>query len=130
MQMSAISLGHYGLLHFSRDHWTSGHLPTPIGPVDVQVDVGIDIPAHSVDHVTTTIDRIAQIHSDAQAYLRQHAPDDFARAQPLRAPSLLFHPDDSVGAFTMFYSGSHEDDQMIYGVEFKEFKPFDLTIGD
>jgi hypothetical protein len=61
--------------------------------------------------------------------LRQHAHDDFEQAQPLRAPSLLFGPDDPVGAFTIFYSGANEEDQMIYGVKFRDFKPFDLTIG-
>lgn len=103
---------------------------TAIGTVDVQVDTDEHLPASFGEQVIATLDRISHIHAEAQAYLRQEAPEDFARAAPLRAPSLHFYPADPAGTFTLFYSGADEDDVTCYGVDFRGFAPFDLTIGD
>ncbi len=128
--MSTISLGRYGELRFRDDYWFCEAAPTSIGAVNAQVDASEDFPPASATRIVAVLDRMEQVSADAQAYLQQHAPDDFVRAAPLRDPSLLFRPDEPAGSFAIFYSGVDEDDEMCYGVNFRKFAPFDLLIGD
>jgi hypothetical protein len=128
--VNTISLDQYGGLHFREDYWFCEAAPTLIGAVDAQVDACHDLPAASSAWIVAVLDRIEQVNADAQAYLQKHAPDDFERATPLRNPSLLFGPEAPLGAFTIFYSGADEDDEMCYGVQFEDFVPIDVTIGD
>jgi hypothetical protein len=124
--MMDIDLGQYGMLEDKGDHCLGTGLPTEIGPVDAQID-GTTLPA---SHVIAVLDRIKEIDAGARAYLDAHAPEDVQASGGLIEPSLLFRPENEAGSFTLFYSGSRKDDEMCYGVEFREFNPFDLTIGD
>ncbi len=128
--MSSLDLGRYGHLTFSRDHWLGQTVPTAIGVTVVQIDGGANLPDDMAARITAVLDQIAPIDSAARAYLSHHAPEDVERAKNLIEPSLLFGVDDARGDFTLFYSGEDEDDEMCYGVNFKSFSPFDLTIGD
>jgi hypothetical protein len=128
--MSQIALIGYGTLEFTKDSWASYSLHTPIGAVDVSVDAGVDLHAGIGTEIAGILDRITDMDRSARAYLLQHAPEDVAHAKTLCEPSLLFRVDAQPGSFTFFYSGEDPEDETCYGVEFREYSPFDLTIGD
>ena len=124
-----IDLGQYGSLDHQGDHYFGPGLRSEIGPVDAQVD-GVDIPAAMQAHIAAVLDKIKELDAEARAYLDAHAAQDVEVSGGLIEPSLLFRPEDEVGSFVLFYSGAREDDEMCYGVDFRDFRPFDLTIGD
>ena len=55
--------------------------------------------------------------------------DELSKFGVLIEPSILLSDENNEGHFTLFYTCSN-DDEIICGVEFREFEPFDLTIGD
>lgn len=121
-----IDLGHYGILEDQGDYCFGTSLPTEIGPVDVQVD-GTKF---SASDIVSVLKRMKEIDAQARGYLDAHALEDVRASGGLIEPSLFFRPEDKAGSFTIFYSGSRKDDEMCYGVDFQNFQPFDLTIGD
>ena len=128
--MNTILLGEYGALEFKADHWERWEVRTPIGLVDLQVDAGADLGSEVSDCITSVLDQFTKIDTLAREYLSEHAAEDVALARELHEPSLLFGAEESRGTFTLFYSGEDSDDDTCYGVEFRDYMPFDLTIGD
>ena len=80
--------------------------------------------------IISVLDRMAEIDINAKQYLQQHAPEDVERANGLIEPCLFFDPNETIGTFTIFYSGTNPDDEMCYGVDFDTFMPINLVIGD
>ena len=128
--MERVSLQKYGKLEFSIDGWKCWGALTEIGPVDVNVDGDIIDDQAISKAIISVLDRVAEIDTNAKQYLQQHAPEDVKSAIRLIEPSLLFDPNETLGTFTIFYSGTDPDDEMCYGVDFDRFAPINLVIGD
>jgi hypothetical protein len=138
--MRDIALGQYGRLTFEGDRWWASEVGTPVGPVGVQVvpclAARAPVDPASVDldgvasRVVAVLQRIADIDREARAYLATEAPEDVEYAGELVMPSLLVDTDEPHGSFVIFYHGSDETDEMLYGVEFQGFCPLALLIGD
>jgi hypothetical protein len=139
-----IPIAGYGVLPFRTDQWAGARwtadAPPATGPVEVVVfparPSGVLEDPGSVDvdglssRVVAMLQRIADIDSEARTYLAVNAPEDVEHAGGLIMPSLNFWSDEPCGSFTIFYHGSDEADEVLYGVEFRDFRAFDLVIGD
>ena len=125
-----IDLPPYGFLEHKGNHFHGIGLSTAIGPVDGQID-GVDFSVPDMQSkILSVLGMIQEIDSQARAYFEKHASDDVKASGGLVEPSLLFCPSDDAGTFVLFYSGSKEDDDMCYGVDFQDYAPHDLIIGD
>jgi hypothetical protein len=128
--MNELTIQNVGTLEFRNDHWECWDIPTNIGSVDLQVD------SLSIEHTTlprkiqAIFSQIELIDEKARKYLNQNVPrDELIAFGNLIEPSILLSDEDDEGHFTLFYSCSNND-EMVCGVDFNEFEPFDLTIGD
>ncbi len=121
----------YGSLKNEGDHYVGFGLSTRIGPVDAQID-GADFPVLEMQgKIRAVLGKMDEVDRQARAYLQATAShQDVQASGGLIEPSLLLGTDDAPGDFTLFYSGSREDDETCYGVVFRDFTPFDLAIGD
>ena len=125
-----IDLKNYGALQHEGDHFIGFALPTTIGPVDIQIG-GVDVSVPDMQNkILAVLNRLSAINTKARAYLQEKARQEVETSGGLVEPSLLFNANDALGNFTLFYSGTIEDDETCYGVEFRNFAPHDLTIGD
>ncbi len=128
--MEELIIENIGKLQFKEDHWECWDIPTKIGSVDLQVDSGSIERSTLLMKVQAIFNQIDLIDEKARKYLAQKVPpDELNTFGDLIEPSILFSNEDNEGHFTLFYTCSN-DAEIVCGVEFNEFEPFDLTIGD
>lgn len=125
-----MDLSPYGFLEYKGDHYIGFAFQTSIGSVDIQIiDSGFS-PQDMKPKILGVLKRLRDVDTKARLYLDNHASEDLKLSGGLLDPSLQFQSNDPDGTFVIFYSGSRKDDEMCYGVEFQQFEPFDLLIGD
>ena len=119
-----------GKFELRGDYWACHQVATSIGPVDFEI-LGSEI-NEKVASVTirTAYDQIGTIDSAAREYLLENARVDIENAGTLVNPMILLGEANNEGCFTVFYSGTADECASDYGVEFRKYVPFDLTIGD
>ena len=128
--MNDIIIDGVGILQYEDDHWECWAVPTPIGPVDLQIDSKSIDQSLISEKIRTAINEIERIDNKARKYLCDNVPEDeLIVFGELTEPSLLFSNEDNEWKLTIFYSCSNNDG-IDCGVEFKDFEPFDLTISD
>jgi hypothetical protein len=128
--MNELIVEKVGKLDFVDDHWECWGVPSTIGPVDLQVD-SISIDQTSLpEKIRSIFSQIETIDSRARGYLTSNMPsDELVALGELIEPSILLLDENAEGNFTLFYSCSENEDA-ICGVEFFNYEPYDLTIGD
>jgi hypothetical protein len=119
-----------GKFELRGDYWACHQVASSIGAVDFEI-LGSEI-NEKVASVTirAVYDQIGAIDSAARAYLLENARADIENAGALVSPMVLLGEASSEGSFTVFYSGAADECASDYGVEFRKYVPFDLTIGD
>jgi hypothetical protein len=123
------TLSDFGELEFKGDHWSADEIETEVGLVDVQVDAEADLEERITESIGKVLAQIANIDQLGRSYLKQKIAPELDEIK-LVEPSLLFVADLPSGSFTLFYSNENRNDETCYGIEFRDYSPFDLTIGD
>jgi hypothetical protein len=128
--MNEITIKNIGTLRLNTDHWVCNGINTKIGNFDLCVDSKEIEESKLTEKLHQIFGQIESIDIKARSFLSQNvSPEELAMFGNLSEPNIMFTAEDKEGEFTIFYDCSN-DEEIVCGVEFREFTPFDLTIGD